>query len=313
MLFRRVLTPSVSAILVIAFVARTAFADESKAAPAVRTSPSGFIKYWPGDLPVVISAPHGGKKKPDGIPDRSYGVRVLDGYSAELATAMRDAMLQRFGKAPHLIICELARAKVDCNREIAEGSQGNAESGRVWREYHEFIDEAAKAVLAKGPHGMYLDVHSHGHPKKRIEIGYLLKNEALQLTDAQLDADPQIAEHTSIRALDRLSPASFSELVRGSTSLGGLLESRGIPAVPAPNAVLEKTDSYFNGAYDVTAHGSRDKAQLDGAQLETPLQVRDTPEHRAATARALAESLDIYFEKHFSIKLPHADNGTPAQ
>lgn len=309
----RLLIRSACAVFAGAFLLRAGAADESKTAPPSRSSSSGYIRYWPGDLPVVISAPHGGKKKPDDIPNRTYGVTVLDGYSAELATAMRDAMRERFGKAPHLIICELARTKVDCNREIVEGSQGNAKSMQVWQEYHALIDEAEKAVLAKEPHGMYLDIHSHGHPKKRIEIGYLLKNEDLQLTDAQLDADPQLALRTSIRGLDQLSPASFSELVRGPTSLGGLLESRGIPAVPSPGAVLEKTDSYFNGAFDVTAHGSRDKAQLDGAQLETPLQVRDTAEHRSATAKALAESLDVYFKKHFGMTLPHANKPASAQ
>ncbi|HEY2574500.1 MAG TPA: hypothetical protein VGH65_10530 [Verrucomicrobiaceae bacterium] len=288
-----------------------AFAAEEKSAPGGRTSPSGYIKYWPGDLPIVISAPHGGTKKPGDIPDRSSGVTVLDGYSAALATAIRDAMRQRFGRAPHLVICELARTKVDCNRDIAEGSQGNKKSEQVWHEYHNFIDEAEKAALAKNPHGMYFDIHSHGHEKKRVEIGYLLKKEDLAMSDEQLNADPKIAARTSIRSLDQLSPASFSDLVRGPTSLGGLLESHGIPAVPSPTAILEKDDPYFNGAYDVLAHGSRDKNQLDGAQLETPMQIRNTPETRAATGKALAESVDVYFEKHFGMKLPHA-NGTKA-
>src|SRR5262245_41938442 len=93
------------ALLVIALslAPRPGRSDESKSVPAVRTSPSGYIKYWPGELPIVISAPHGGTRKPDDMPDRTYGVTVLDGYSASLATAIRDAMLERFGRAPHLI------------------------------------------------------------------------------------------------------------------------------------------------------------------------------------------------------------------
>lgn len=310
MINRRLLIQSQAAVLAFACIAHAAAGGESTGA---HVGPGGHISYWPGDLPVVISAPHGGKEKPEDIPDRTYGVKVLDGYSAELAVAMRDAMRERFGKAPHLIICQLARTKVDCNREIVEGAQGCAKSEQAWREYHEFIDEAERAVLAKQPHGIYLDVHSHGHPKKRIELGYLLKNADLQLTDAQLDTDPHLAARASIRMLDKLSPASFSELLRGPTSLGGLLAARGVPTVPSPNAVLDPTDPYFNGAYGVTAHGSRDKAQLDGIQIETPLHLRDTPEHRAATARALAESLDAYFELHFGMKLPRATTAVPAQ
>ena len=281
---------------------RGGLAEERKA-PAPRVSETGYIKYWPGELPIVISVPHDGALKPDDMPDRKEGVTVRDSYAAGLATAMRDAMQKRFGKAPALIICELSRKKVDCNREIKEGAQGNAKAEKVWHEYHAFIDEAEKAVLAKSPHGLYFDIHSHGHPKKRIEIGYLLKPADLALSDAQLNADPKIAARTSIRTLDKLSPASFAELVRGPTSFGGLLEERGIPAIPSPKQTLEEKDPYFNGAYDVTAHGSRDKAQLDGMQLETPGIVRSTAEQRAATAKVMAEVVDIYFEKHFQTKL----------
>ena len=31
--------------------------------------------------------------------------------------------------------------------------------------------------------------------------------------------------------------------------------------------------------------------------------MRDTPAHRAATAQAIAESLDVYFARHFGVKL----------
>lgn len=291
--------------LTIVLAVRGGFAEEKKA-PAPRASETGYIKYWPGELPIVISVPHDGAEKPSDMPDRTEGVTVRDSYAAGLAAAMRDAMRARFGKAPALIICELSRKKVDCNREIKEGAQGNAKAEKVWHEYHAFIDEAEKAVLAKSPHGLYLDIHSHGHPKKRIEIGYLLKPADLALSDAQLNADPKIAARTSIAGLSKLTKVSFAELVRGPTSLGGLLEERGIPAIPSPKQTLEANDPYFNGAYDVTAHGTRDKSQLDAAQLETPGMVRTTAEARAATAKVLAEVMDIYFKKHFQMKLPAA-------
>jgi hypothetical protein len=73
--------------------------------------------------------------------------------------------------------------------------------------------------------------------------------------------------------------------------------------VPSPREVLLLDDPYFNGAYDIEAHGSRDKSQLDAAQLEVPGLMRDTPAHRAATAQAIAESLEAYFARHFGTKL----------
>ncbi len=272
-------------------------------AEAARVSASGFIRHWPGELPIVLSVPHDGAAKPADIPDRTRGVTVRDSYAAALAHALRDALRERCGAAPQLILCELSRKKVDCNREIGEGAAGQPKAEQVWREYHAAIDEAEAAVLARSKHGLYLDIHSHGHPKPRIEIGYLLKASELRLSDERLDSDKSVAARSSIRWLSQRTPAKFSELLRGETSLGGLFAARGVAAVPSPREVLLLDDPYFNGAYDIEAHGSRDKSQLDAAQLEVPGPMRDTPAHRAATAKAIAKSLEANFVRHFGTKL----------
>jgi hypothetical protein len=186
---------------------------------------------------------------------------------------------------------------------LAVATQGHPKAIQAWQEFHGFIDTAEQSVLAQTPHGLYLDIHSHAHPNKRIEIGYLLKTADLKLTDHELDTDETVRARSSIRQLGRLTPTGFAELVRGQTSLGGLLEARGLAAVPSPKQTLAAGEPYFNGAYDIVAHGSRDKAQLDGIQLEVPVQMRDTAEHRAATALALADALEVYFERHFRMKL----------
>jgi hypothetical protein len=288
--------------LCLALLALVATAAEP-IADTPRVSASGFIRHWPGELPIVLSVPHDGAAKPADIPDRTSGVTVRDSYAAALGHALRDALRTRFGQAPQLVVCELSRKKVDCNREIGEGTAGQPKAEQVWREYHAFIDEAEAAVLARSQHGLYLDLHSHGHPKPRIEIGYLLKASEVRLADERLDKDPAVAARSSIRWLSQRTPAKFSELLRGETSLGGLFAARGVAAVPSPREVLLLDDPYFNGAYDIAAHGSRDKSQLDAAQLEVPGPMRDTPAHRAATAQAIAEPLDVYFARHFGVKL----------
>jgi hypothetical protein len=177
-------------------------------AEVARISASGFIRHWPGELPVVLSVPHDGAAKPADIPDRPRGVTVRDSYAAALGHALRDALRERCGAAPQLIICELSRKKVDCNREIGEGAAGQPKAEQVWREYHASIDEAEAAVLARSKHGLYLDIHSHGHPKPRIEIGYLLKASELRLSDERLDADKSVAARSSIRWLSQRTPNS---------------------------------------------------------------------------------------------------------
>ena len=276
-----------------------------------RSSASGFIRYWPGELPVVLSVPHDGARNSADIPDRTNGVTVRDSHAAALGFELRDALRARFGRAPHLIVCELSRKKVDCNRMIAEGAAGHPQAEQVWREYHALIDDAEREVLSRSKHGLYLDIHSHGHPKKRIEIGYLLKPADLRLPDERLDAS--VAARSSIRWLSQRTPATFPELLRGETSLGGLFAARGLASIPAPGETLAPGDPYFNGAYDIEAHGSRDKSRLDAAQLEVPAPMRDTPERRAATASAITDALESYFKKHFGAPLRGADEVAPAK
>ena len=291
------------ACLVASASGRAADAAPETGAKEFRTSASGYVRHWPGELPVVLSVPHDGAARPTEIADRRTGVIVRDTFAAAMATAMRDAMREKFGRAPHLVVCDLSRRKVDCNREIKEGAQGDPAAEKVWKEYHAMIDEAEKAVLASVPHGLYIDVHSHGHPKKRIELGYLLSAEDLRQPDERLNGDRSFRDKSSIRWLGERAEASFSELVRGKTSMGGLLEARGVPSVPSDRQRAEPGEPYFNGAFDIAAHGSRDKAQLDGIQFEIPGPMRDTAEHRAATAKAMADAVEVYFRTHFRTDL----------
>jgi len=294
--------PALLACLCLGACAPEAPPPRAATADPGRAGETGYIHHRPGELPIVLSVPHDGALAPADIPDRTTGVTVRDSHARALAEAIRDALAARCGRAPHLVVCELSRKKVDCNRPLAEGAADPA-AARAWRDYHDALDAAERAVLARSPHGLYLDIHSHGHPKKRIEIGYLLKADDLRLPAARLDADDTVAARSSLRALSRRTPAKFSELLRGETSLGGLLVARGVPAVPSPTEAPLPGEPYFNGAYDIAAHGSRDGGRLDAAQLEVPGMLRDTPEHRAATARAIAEALEVYFERHFGTKL----------
>ena len=64
--------------------------------PAICTGASGvpcfgthnYIEYVPGELPVVISVPHGGALSPASIPDRTVGTTVTDSNTIELVRAI---------------------------------------------------------------------------------------------------------------------------------------------------------------------------------------------------------------------------------
>ena len=80
-----------------------------------------------------------------------------------------------------------------------------------------------------------------------------------------------------------------------------------VAAVPSHLQRPEQGEPYFNGAFDIAAHGSRDKAHLDGIQFEVPGPMLDTDEHRAATAKAVAKAVEAYFRTHFRTELRPKD------
>ena len=264
---------------------------------------NAYIEFRAGALPIVVSAPHGGSLEPAEIPTRTSGTTVTDAATEDLARAVFDALVSKTGRQPSLVVCRLKRAKIDVNRDIGEGAQGNPHAEQAWNEFHAFLDAARG--LAAGAHGraLLVDLHGHGHPKPRVEIGYLLGAADLDRPDAELD-DPAWGRQSSIRTLAAEAGLRFSALLRGPESLGGRLDRAGYLAVPGPATLSPGSDPYFEGGYITRRHGSADGGPVSAVQLETPYPgVRDTPASRSHFAAALADALAAYFAAHFRIQL----------
>lgn len=264
-----------------------------------------LIEVRSGTLPVILTVPHGGTLKPANILERRYGVTGMDSNTAPLSEMIIEELQRRYGGKPHAIFARLHRSRLDPNREIQEAAQGDPTAEAAWQRFHVSAQTACDAVMQKHGYGLLLDIHGHRHLDQRVELGYLLKAEDLKRSDAELNAHTALIATTSIRELDKRSPQSFAELVRGPQSLGGLLEFRGFRCLPSPTKANPGVlAGYFSGAYDVTAHGSRDGGTVSAIQVECPWNnVRDKPENQRRFAQALAESLGVYFEVHFGRKL----------
>lgn len=259
----------------------------------------GYVEYVPGELPVVLSVPHGGTLEPSEIPDRTTGTLVTDRDTRETAQAVRQAFLERTGQAPHVVVSHLRRTKLDPNREIVEAAQGDPFAEEAWREFQGFIDVAEELVETRYGAGLYLDLHGHGHDIARVELGYLLTSDELALPDSVLE-EGGYAMGSSIRALAMASPHPFGEVLRGATSLGGYLQARGVAAVPGPADPAPGSAPYFTGGYNTARHGSLAPDQVvSGVQLELPYPgMRDTDANRRAFASALAAAVAAYVNAH---------------
>ncbi len=263
-----------------------------------------YVEYIPGELPIVLSAPHGGALEPAEIAERSYGVTVTDTNTRELTLAVRDALLDLTGYAPHVVISHLDRTRLDPNREVEEAAQDNPFAEHAWTEYHGWIERARSRVAVRGG-GLYIDMHGHGHPADRLELGYLLSSDQLNRPDADLNGIPVI-RMTSIREMGRVTPLPFSSLLRGPTSFGGFLEREGVDAVPSPSVPMPGSAPYFTGGYSTRRHGSLgDTEVVSGLQIEHHYPgLRDTDANRRDYAGRLAVVIRDYMLEHFGFFEP---------
>jgi len=262
-----------------------------------------YVEYLAGNLPIIISAPHGGYLEPDEIPDRDCAgcVTVRDAFTQELSREMIEEIVEATGCYPHVIINLLHRKKFDANRDVGDAADGNAAVIESWMAYHDFINTAKEQVIQDYGRGLFLDMHGHGHEIQRIELGYTLSKSELQLTDDELNTNALISDN-SIQALinNNLLNLSHSELLRGDLSFGTLLDERGFPAVPsAVDPFPQDSEAYFSGGYNTLRHGSENGGLIDGIQIECNQDIRFDESIRKAYADSLVQATLQFLDTHY--------------
>ncbi len=266
-----------------------------------------YIEYIAGNLPLIISVPHGGSLVPSEIPDRTCGDEtVTDLYTRELAESVRKKISDLTGCSPHIIICHLKRTKLDVNRDVDIAACGNEFAETAWREYHLFIDSAEASVGRMYGKGLLIDLHGHGHAIQRLELGYLLSATQLAYPDAMLD-DPSIINLSSIRNLagTNVTNLNHSGLLHGLYSLGTMFAAKGYPAVPGIDDPFPFAgQSYFGGGYITERHGSVKQGTIDAIQIECNQDVRFEEAARNGFGAAAATVFLDYLIKHYFPDLP---------
>lgn len=268
-------------------------------------SPDNYIEYIPGNLPLIISVPHGGDLKPQSIPDRDCSgcVYVKDAFTQELGREIAASIQTESGCHPHLIINLLHREKLDANRAIGEAADSNPEAEAAWASYHAFIDSAETQIMQSFGKGLFLDLHGHGHDIQRIELGYLLSDSELRMPNSSLN-DSSFLSEISIRNLVLSHSHSHSHplsyYLRGTQSLGALLEDRNYPSVPSDlDPAPQNGEAYFSGGYNTRRYGSHEGGSIDAIQAECNQSIRfqENDRQRFADSMGLAilEFLQLYY------------------
>lgn len=282
------------------------------------------VEYIAGDnnSKLILSAPHGGDKKPSYIrtrtSDYSYGTLPADPYNSdktfssdadsrtrELALAIADAIKEKTGLRPHVVINHLHRSKLDANRRIQVAAQGDANAEKAWKAYMNYVDSAKKTIKYYNNSGLLIDVHGNAHDPQRTEVGYLIDKDEFTTYKNSLNT---VLYKTSIQAMVK-DGVTLESLIKGDYALGTLIYEKSSPtfkvtpskSYPEPaNKTFFGDEKYFNGGYITARFGSRVQGEnkVSSIQLEFNSDVRATANY-PKYAGQIADALKVYMDKYF--------------
>jgi len=132
-----------------------------------------FIIYHKGDIPLIISVPHGGTLKVKRIPFRSNGITGIDKKTKELALILIKKVKEFYrirnlkNESPSYIISNVHRSKIDLNRIESEAYNKDSEVAKeIYRFYHEKIKELINYNLEHFKTSLLIDIHGFEKDKR---------------------------------------------------------------------------------------------------------------------------------------------------
>jgi N-formylglutamate amidohydrolase len=267
-----------------------------------------YVDFTSGNIPLILSVPHGGKLKPKEIADRTCNnaVIVMDQFTIELAQAIMGEFAKT-GLKPYLIINKMHRSKMDANRNKSDAACGDKNAQAVWDLFHSQIQSSMVSINTKFQKGLFIDLHGHGNPKQRVELGYLLHDDELALPDTTLNSSA-LLEVSSIQNLanNNIAGIFHTDLLKGENAFGSLLDQAGFASVPSSkDPVPLASDNYFRGGYNTANYSSYKEGTIDGIQVEcNRTGLRETAANRQAFAEAFVRTATAYLKAHYFTEIP---------
>ena len=256
--------------------------------PSAKPVADPFVFTAAGELPIILSAPHGGTAEIPGVEKRSTDgkasggagfVVARDSGTEELAYEVADAIAARIGKRPYIVVSQIHRQYLDPNRP-EDIAFDDSDAKPVYDRYHRTLETYCREVTNRFHSGLLLDLH--GQASKRDTVFRGTRNG---------------------RTVQHLRTAFGEQAHSGDRSLFGLLHQRGWTVHPVPLDGPEQ--SGYTGGYIVGTYGSLRGTSIDAIQLEFGAEYR-VKSRRAETARVLADAVADYAKSYLKVQVPEA-------
>lgn len=236
------------------------------------TDANRFLSIWAGTLPLILSAPHGGREAIPGVPlRRGVGVAQFstgrDNNTDELAAAIALKIGASLGVKPFVVIARFDRKFLDVNRP-STGAYESAAAQPFYDAYHRALEESAEKVRAQWGGGLLLDLHGQG-----AEIDTIYRGTDNGETVAAL--------------VQRYG----KEAINGAHSIFGQLAAKGYKVLPDPSGI-ERERRYIGG-YTARTYGSHRGTKIDAIQIELGTNLRARA-NLQRTAQDLAAAIEVF-------------------
>ena len=239
-----------------------------------QNNPDGdrLLVLWAGTLPVILSAPHGGREPVPGVaPRRGIGVAQFaverDSNTAELTEILAVKLRERFGAPPFLVIARFERKFVDANRDPSTAYEA-LQAKPYYESYHRAISVSAETIRQKWGGGLLLDIHAQGAQAETIFRG----------TD-------------NGRSVSQLENRYGKTALTGPQSLLGHLASIGYKIQPDLSG--QDRETRYSGGYTTRTYGSHQGTKIDAIQLEFGSSLR-AKANLERTANDLAQAIEVF-------------------
>jgi len=126
------------------------------------------FEFAKGNVPMILSCPHGGFKKPKRIPDKINGPSIADKNTYFIAKLIINH-LKKLGIDIYYILNKIHRSKVDLNRPPQSSSAFNkasTEASNIFHAFHDQLNKFSQDCLVQFDKALLIDFHGFTRPYK---------------------------------------------------------------------------------------------------------------------------------------------------
>ncbi len=264
------------------------FTLNSLFAQSTNSTTTNLVYSQHGDLPILLTAPHGGTNALKDVLTRTNGTLLRDDGTYELALLVNEELTKLTkGKKPYVVAAQFHRKFLDVNRPATNAFE-SVPAKPYYETYHNQVSNYVAEIRQRfGSEGLMIDLHGQARDAASIFRG----------TGNGV---------TVLRLIQKQGEPAFT----GTNSLLGQLATKGYHVIPNNTPPGEPPeDRSYNGGFTVRTYGSHKDDGIDALQIELGYKLRRVD--RQKFAQDLAQAIFTFQEKYLkptdSITKPRPD------